>query len=156
MYGFYLKSGISESGIAGYVGRGHYPRFETKPLVVRSLEASRCMIYTICVYCMGIIYIYIYTYTYICSLSLSLYIYIYIYIYIYMRPPDTPNLPTNIVDCRGFDSSIILILRVGILMSTGFPGKFESSNVSRGNVSREIGRTLVLTATSGPLSLIWL
>ena len=24
----------------------------------------------------------------------------------------------------------------------GFPGKFESSNVSRGNVSREIGRTL--------------
>ena len=30
---------------------------------------------------------------------------------------DTPNLPTNIVDFRGFDSSIILILRGGILMS---------------------------------------
>ena len=26
----------------------------------------------------------------------------------------TPNLPTNIVDFRGFDSSIILILRGGI------------------------------------------
>ena len=34
----------------------------------------------------------------------------------------THNLPTNTVDFRGFDSSIILILRGGILMSTGdFP-----------------------------------
>ena len=34
----------------------------------------------------------------------------------------TPNLPTNIVDFRGFDSSIILIVRGGILMSIGdFP-----------------------------------
>ena len=34
----------------------------------------------------------------------------------------TPNLPTNIVDVRGFDSSTILILRGGILMSIGdFP-----------------------------------
>ena len=34
----------------------------------------------------------------------------------------TPNLPTNIVDFGGFDSSIILILRGGILMSIGdFP-----------------------------------
>ena len=31
----------------------------------------------------------------------------------------TPNLPTNIMDFRGFDSSIILIYRVGILMSIG-------------------------------------
>ena len=31
----------------------------------------------------------------------------------------SPNLPTNIVDFRGFDSSIILILRGGILMSIG-------------------------------------
>ena len=37
-------------------------------------------------------------------------------------PPFTPNLPTNIMDFRGFDSSIILILRGGILMSIGdFP-----------------------------------
>ena len=52
----------------------------------------------------------------------------------------TANLPTNIVDFRGFDSSITLILRGGILMSIGKTmGKFESSNVSRDNVSREIG-----------------
>ena len=31
----------------------------------------------------------------------------------------TPNLPTNIVDFKGFDSSIILIQRGGILMSIG-------------------------------------
>ena len=47
-------------------------------------------------------------------------IYIYIYIYIYTYPearrrwaylsaPATPNLPTNIVDFRGFDTNIILI-----------------------------------------------
>ena len=34
----------------------------------------------------------------------------------------TPNPPTNIVDFRGLDSSIILIQRDGILMSIGdFP-----------------------------------
>ena len=34
----------------------------------------------------------------------------------------TPNLPTNIVDFGGFDSSIMLFLRGGILMSIGnFP-----------------------------------
>ena len=34
----------------------------------------------------------------------------------------TPNLPTNIVDFRGFDSSVLLILRGGILRSIGnFP-----------------------------------
>ena len=32
---------------------------------------------------------------------------------------NTPNLPTNIVDFRGFDSSRILILRGGILMFIG-------------------------------------
>ena len=31
----------------------------------------------------------------------------------------TPNLPTNIVDFRGFDSSTILILRGGILRPIG-------------------------------------
>ena len=33
--------------------------------------------------------------------------------------PCTPGSPTNIVDFRGFDSSIILIYRGGILMSIG-------------------------------------
>ena len=61
----------------------------------------------------------------------------------------TANLPTNIVDFKGCDSSRILIFRNGIFM-TGhvhreFSGKFESSNASRNNVSRdhvsrEIGR----------------
>ena len=36
-----------------------------------------------------------------------------------VRPNHTPNLPTNIVDFRGFDSSIVLIQRGGILMSIG-------------------------------------
>ena len=51
-----------------------------------------------------------------------IYIYIYVYIYIYMHgavpiPPTTPNLPTNIGDFAGLDSSIPLMLRGGILMS---------------------------------------
>ena len=65
---------------------------------------------------------------------------VYIYIYIYSRflrvirlallahrsLGPTPNPPTNIVDFGGFDSSTILILRGGILMSIGdFP---ESSS----------------------------
>ena len=49
------------------------------------------------------------------------------------------SLPTNIVDFRGFDSSIILRLRGGI-PSHIFPKKFESSNVSRDNASMEVGR----------------
>ena len=63
--------------------------------------------------------------------------YIYIYIYMFLggrwsgrgeicghfrggtirllqNPPSTPNLPTSIMDFRGFDSSTILILRGGI------------------------------------------
>ena len=36
-----------------------------------------------------------------------------------MREPCIPNPPTNIVEFRGFDSSIILIQRGGILMSIG-------------------------------------
>ena len=61
----------------------------------------------------------------------------------------TANLRTNIIDFRGFDSSIIVIQRGGILkgwnfhVHRGFPGIIESSNVSRDNVSREIGRIAV-------------
>ena len=57
---------------------------------------------------MYVIYIYIYTHTHTC-------------VYIHMQKL-TPNLPTNIVDFRGLDSSTILNLRGGILMSIGnFP-----------------------------------
>ena len=57
------------------------------------------------------------------------------------------NFRTKILDLRGFDSNIILILRGGIIMSIGqYPGMFESTNLSkdhlsRDNLSREIGRT---------------
>ena len=38
----------------------------------------------------------------------------------------------SVLDFRGFDSGVILRLRGGTLRSArGFPGKFESSNVSR-------------------------
>ena len=54
--------------------------------------------------------------------------------------PSTANLRTKILDFRGFDSSIILRLRGGILMSIGsFPESLVSRNLSRDNLSREIG-----------------
>ena len=56
-----------------------------------------------------------------------------------------PNLPTNIVDFGGLDSSIILIQRGGISRHREFLGNFESSNVSRDNVSKEIGRNVPRT-----------
>ena len=42
-------------------------------------------------------------------------------------PRATPNLPTNIVGFRGFDSSVILILRGGIPMPIGSPRDFPES-----------------------------
>ena len=55
---------------------------------------------------------------------------------------DTANPPTNIVDFRGFDSSIILIWRGGILVSIGdFPEGLSQAVLVGSNVSREIGRT---------------
>ena len=60
----------------------------------------------------------------------------------------TANLPTNIVDFRGFDSSIILMFKGWNSQAhRGFARKFESSNVSRDNASREIGRMFLLTRT---------
>ena len=51
-------------------------------------------------------------------------------------------LRTKIMDFRRFDSSRVLISRGGILMSIGnVPEVFESTNLSRDNLSREIGRT---------------
>ena len=123
----------------------------------------------ICVY----IYIYIYSYTYT-----YIYIYIITYIHAYLAPAtgterpsgisaagrarwkpresdedDTPNLPTNIVDIRGFDSSMMLNLRGGILMSVGdFPESLSQAMLVGCNVSREIGCKTPAgpTATSPP------
>ena len=59
------------------------------------------------------------------------------------------SLHTKILDFRWSDSSRILILRDGIVMSIGdFPEYFESTilsrdNLSRDNLSRGIGRTAV-------------
>ena len=97
----------------------------------------------VCIYIYIYIYYYYYYHVYV-SLSIYIYmyvcVYIYIYIYIYIapgcphsargsrarrRPPpgrqtwNTPNPPTKIVDFRGFDSTIILILRGGILRPIG-------------------------------------
>ena len=53
----------------------------------------------------------------------------------------TPNLPTNIVDFGGFDSSIILILRGGIPRPIGdFPESLSQAMLVGCDVSREIGR----------------
>ena len=57
------------------------------------------------------IYIYIDTYVHACT-------YIYIYIYIY------PGVQTETLDFRGFDSSRILILRGGVIVSIGSIGNF--------------------------------
>ena len=55
----------------------------------------------------------------------------YTYIYIY----------TTILDVRGFDSSTILKLRGRTShVRRESPGKFESTNLSRDNLSRETGR----------------
>ena len=57
----------------------------------------------------------------------------------------TPNLPTNIVDFRGFDSSTILNVRGEILMSIGdFLEILSQAMLVWCNVSREIGRSSVL------------
>ena len=52
------------------------------------------------------------------------------------------NLHTKILDFGGFDSSLILVLRGGILMSVGnfFDLSSEHILVGRDNLSREIGR----------------
>ena len=46
------------------------------------------------------------------------------------------NLRAKILDFRGFDASIFLTLRGGIVMSRNY----ESTNLNRHNLSREIGR----------------
>ena len=57
------------------------------------------------------------------------------------RPAPYGNLRTKLLDFRGFDSSIILILRCGILMSIENLPDFLSQQilVHRENLSRDIG-----------------
>ena len=53
----------------------------------------------------------------------------------------TPNLPNNIVDFRGFDSSTILVLRGGIPRPIGDSPESLSQAILVGcNISRRIGR----------------
>ena len=55
--------------------------------------------------------------------------------------PGTANLRTNITDVRGVDPSVILNYKGWHSQAhRELPGKFESSNLSRDNASREIGR----------------
>ena len=56
----------------------------------------------------------------------------------------TPSPPTKSLDFEGFDSSRLLILRGGILMSIELdresPGKFDSRTLNRKTLSRWTGR----------------
>ena len=67
------------------------------------------------------------------------------------RAPDsrtTPNLPTNIVHFRVFDSSIILVWRGGIPRPIGdFPESLTQAMLVGCNVRRETGRTTTLLKT---------
>ena len=57
----------------------------------------------------------------------------------------TPNLPTNIVDFGGFDSSIMLFLRGGILMSIGnFPESLSRAMLVGIMLVGRLGVTLTL------------
>ena len=75
------------------------------------------------------IYIYMYIYIYIYYVYIHIYLYIYIYIYIYIQAtwpvsrPDTANI-------KGWNSHV----------HRKFPGKLESSDLSRETLSREMGR----------------
>ena len=55
-----------------------------------------------------------------------------------------PSPPTKTSGFRGFDSSRLLILRGGILMSVNFdrgsPGKFDSRTLNRKTLNRWTGR----------------
>ena len=53
----------------------------------------------------------------------------------------TAYLRTKILDFRGFDSSIILILRGGIIISVGdFPESLSQAILAGRILSREVGR----------------
>ena len=71
-------------------------------------------------------------------------IYMEPYLHLYFFLIATPNFPTNIVYFRGLSSSVPNLNSKGWNSQAhkGFPGKFESSNASRDNLSRDIGRIL--------------
>ena len=61
----------------------------------------------------------------------------------------TANPPTNTVVVKGVRLKRNLNLKGwDSHVHRGFPGRFESSNISRDNVSREIGRTIVIIVIS--------
>ena len=95
-------------------------------------------IYTyICVY----IYIYIYTHVYICT---YLSIIMYIYIYIYISPPRRACGQSPYQDSGLRRARIEQYLNFkgwNYHVHMEFPGSFESTNLSRDNLSREIGHT---------------
>ena len=71
------------------------------------------------------------------------------------RANTTANLSTNMMDFRGFDASIIFKFEGwNSHVHRGFPGKFEPSNLSRDNVSSEIGRTACCKEANTSCSLL--
>ena len=100
-------------------------------------------------------YIYIYIHTYIQVMYI---VYTHMRAFLKRRAPCTANLRAKLPDFRGFDLSRILMLRGGILLfghaHREFIEKFESSNLSRNNISREIWRArfageLIVNVLSG-------
>ena len=92
------------------------------------------------------IYMYVYRYVYIyiyIERERDIHIYIYTYIYIYIYPLNSLRpISLLILGFRGFDSSIILILRGGIPRPIGdFPESLSQAMLVGCDVSREIGRT---------------
>ena len=70
-----------------------------------------------------------------------LYTYIYIYICIYIERER--EIMYYVMDFRGFDSSIISIVKGWNSQAhMEIPGEFESSSLSREHISREIWRTI--------------
>ena len=61
----------------------------------------------------------------------------------------TANLRTKVLDFGGFDSSVLLTVKGGLPRPIGIPGCFESSNLSRDNLSREIGRNIRASGRGG-------
>ena len=101
----------------------------SSPFEKKSLTRGRATIHTsiymcVCVYIYVYIYIYTHTYTHIYAYTTCIHICIYLYYISKTRDLDgetdrTANLRTTILDFRGFDSGIILILRGEIPGPTG-------------------------------------
>ena len=92
------------------------------------------------------IYIYIHTHTWLHTHT-CVYIYIYIYIYYTLKLQEYEERARNStvsVDTVG-PEQVANIQRISILRSTGdFPGSFESTNLRRDRLSREIEHTIII------------